>query len=119
MPRYAVIEAPSILGLRPTGVEELPRALVEQGLVERLGARHACRVEPTGYDATRDAATLTLNPHGIAAFSRAKASASGLMSVAITWADAICAAIDTPMHPVPVPTSAMTGAAWPGLTRNH
>jgi arginase len=77
MPRYAIIEAPSILGLRPTGVDELPRALVEQGLVERLGARHACRVEPPAYDATRDAATLTLNPHGIAAFSRVLADAVG------------------------------------------
>jgi arginase len=77
MPRYAVVEAPSNLGLRPTGVETLAPALVDRGLVERLGARHACRVEPTAYDAVRDATTLTLNPHGIAAFSRVLADAVG------------------------------------------
>jgi hypothetical protein len=35
----AVIETPSILGLKPTGVEELPDALLRQGLARRLGAR--------------------------------------------------------------------------------
>jgi arginase len=32
----AIIEAPSILGLRPTGVEHLPDALVSAGLLVRL-----------------------------------------------------------------------------------
>jgi arginase len=78
MSSFAVIEAPSILGLRPTGVETLPDALVQAGLIDRLRARHAGRVEPeTPYDFTRDAATLTLNPAGIASYSRALADAVG------------------------------------------
>ena len=32
----AVIEAPSILGLRPTGVELLPDALMRAGLIDRV-----------------------------------------------------------------------------------
>jgi arginase len=80
MPRYAVIEAPSILGLRPTGVETLPEALLRAGLLDRLGARHAGRVTPESpYDAERDAATLTLNPNGIVSYSRALADALGVV----------------------------------------
>ena len=37
---YAVIDAPSILGLRPTGVELLPKALRTAGLLERLNAEY-------------------------------------------------------------------------------
>lgn len=78
MSNVAVIEAPSILGLRPTGVETLPEALMRAGLIDRLRARHAGRVEPeAAYDATRDPSTLTLNPDGIAAYSRALADAVG------------------------------------------
>ena len=33
MPQFAVIEAPSILGLRPTGVATLPAALIGAGLI--------------------------------------------------------------------------------------
>jgi arginase len=67
--RYAIIEAPSVLGLRPTGVENLPGALLEAGLATRLGARHAGRVDPPPYDEHRDPETLMLNPHGIAAYT--------------------------------------------------
>jgi arginase len=78
MSQVAVIEAPSILGLRPTGVETLPDALKRAGLIERLHARHAGRVEPaTAYDFTRDPGTLTLNAAGIAAYSCALADAVG------------------------------------------
>jgi arginase len=78
MSRFAVIEAPSILGLRPTGVETLPEALIRAGLIARLGARHAGRVVPqTPYDFKRDPATLTLNATGIASYSRALADAVG------------------------------------------
>ena len=45
----AIIEAPSILGLRPTGVEHLPDALVSAGLLARLHARHAGRVSAPMY----------------------------------------------------------------------
>ncbi len=67
--RYAIIEAPSILGLRPTGVETLPRTLLENGLAERLNALHAGRVEPPRYSADRDASTRTLNARAIADWS--------------------------------------------------
>ena len=36
---YAIVEAPSILGLKPTGVEQLPQALLRHGLAEHLRAR--------------------------------------------------------------------------------
>ena len=67
--RYAVIEAPSILGLRPSGVEELPAALLRNGLAERIGARHAACLATLPYRAERDAATQTLNAAAIAEWS--------------------------------------------------
>jgi arginase len=70
MTRYAIIEAPSILGLKPTGVERLPAVLLQHGLADELHARRAGRVEPqAAYDPERDPATLTLNAHGIADYS--------------------------------------------------
>lgn len=78
MSQYAVIEAPSILGLRPTGVETLPEALLQAGLIDRLRARHAGRFAPESpYDAERDPITLTLNANGIASYSRKLADAVG------------------------------------------
>ena len=78
MPQFAVIEAPSILGLKPTGVEMLPEALIRAGLLDRLGARHAGRVAPqTLYDFERDSATLTLNATGIASYSQSLADVVG------------------------------------------
>jgi len=46
MNRYAIIEAPSILGLKPTGVERLPAVLLQHGLADQLHARRAGRVVP-------------------------------------------------------------------------
>ena len=66
----AIIEAPSILGLRPTGVEHLPDALISAGLLARLHARHAGRVNAPMYSDARDRETGFLNPQGIADFSR-------------------------------------------------
>jgi arginase len=66
----AIIEAPSILGLRPTGVEHLPDALLSAGLLARLQARHAGRVNAPMYSDARDPATGFLNPQGIADYSR-------------------------------------------------
>jgi arginase len=78
MSYVAVIEAPSILGLRPTGVEILPEALLHAGLIDRLGARHAGRVTPEhAYDFERDPTTLTLNAKGIVSYSQALADAVG------------------------------------------
>jgi arginase len=70
MNRYAIVEAPSILGLRPTGVERLPDVLLKHGLADELHARRAGRVVPSApYDTTRDPQTLTLNARGIAEYS--------------------------------------------------
>ncbi|MCL4301932.1 MAG: arginase family protein [Anaerolineae bacterium] len=69
MPQFAVVEAPSILGLSPTGVETLPEALKNAGLIQGLQAEYAGRVDVPPYQSTRDKATLLLNPHSIKAFS--------------------------------------------------
>jgi arginase len=69
MRRAAILEAPSNLGLRPSGVERLPDALLARGLAEKLGARCAGRVEPPPYDMRRDPETMTLNAAAIAAWS--------------------------------------------------
>lgn len=46
----AIIEAPSVLGLRPSGVQDLPAALLDAGLLDHPGALHAGRVEAPAYD---------------------------------------------------------------------
>jgi arginase len=63
---YAIIEAPSILGLKPTGVDGLPGTLLRHGLADRLGARRAGRLEAPPYQYNRDPKTQTLNAHSIA-----------------------------------------------------
>jgi arginase len=73
----AIIEAPSVLGLRPTGVETLPDALLGNGLAERLGARRAQRLATPPYDSCRDPHTQTLNAASIAAWSPQLANAVG------------------------------------------
>jgi arginase len=63
---FSVIDAPSILGLRPTGVELLPKALREAGLLEQLKADYAGMVAPTSaYNYKRDEGTKLLNPQAI------------------------------------------------------
>lgn len=73
--RFAIIEAPSILGLKPTGVDQLPGALRQHQLGERLDARVAAILLPPPYDAVRPSDTGTLNASGIAQFSLALAGA--------------------------------------------
>jgi arginase len=58
-----------VLGLRPTGVETLPDALLGAGLATGLRARRAGRVEPPPYDDRRDPETRMLNPRGIAKYT--------------------------------------------------
>lgn len=67
--RFTIIEAPSVLGLFPKGVERLPDALLAAGLASRLDARIAGRVEPPPYDERRDPESLLLNPLGIRDYS--------------------------------------------------
>jgi arginase len=69
MTRFAIIEAPSPLGLWPSGVERAPEILLQLGLARALDARRAGRVEPPDYDPVRDEATRMLNPQGIAEYS--------------------------------------------------
>jgi arginase len=77
----ALIDVPSNLGLRPSGVEQLPGALRRAGLPERLRARHAGLVAPSAaYDAMRDPETKLLN-------------GPGLRDVAHTLADAVATVI--------------------------
>jgi arginase len=73
----ALIEAPSVLGLRPTGVEELPAALLGTGLLDRLGAVPAGRVEAPPYDPRRDPVTGVLNPAALVRYSVRLADAVG------------------------------------------
>jgi arginase len=67
---YSVIDAPSILGLCPTGVEHLPKALREAGLLERLNAENGGIVAPSSrYNYNRDEKTKLLNPESIKDYS--------------------------------------------------
>jgi arginase len=75
MSRFAVIDAPSILGLRPTGVERLPDALKAAGLLAGLRAEYAGRVEPLLYNTRRDPETLILNPGALKTYSLQLAAA--------------------------------------------
>jgi arginase len=75
MRRIAVIDAPSILGLRPTGVEHLPEALKSAGLMKRLDAEYAGHVHQPEYSPKRDPDTLLLNSVGIKEYSERLAGA--------------------------------------------
>jgi arginase len=87
MRKPAIIEAPSVLGLRPSGVQDLPEALFDAGLLIGLDAVRVGRVEPSAYEPTRDAGTGILNPHGIAEYS-------------VRLADAVGGALDAGRFPV-------------------
>jgi arginase len=82
-----IIEVPSPLGLRPSGLEHAPDALRSAGLHERLGCPDVVRIEVPSYSGVRDPATEILNPAGIAA-------------VALRTADAVSAALDSSQFPV-------------------
>ena len=59
-----VIEVPSPLGLRPSGLEDAPDALRRAGLHERLGSPDAVRIDVPPYGDVRDPETGILNPQG-------------------------------------------------------
>lgn len=71
----AIVEAPSVLGLFPGGVEDLPDALIDAGLVRALHARRAGRVAPPPYDPVRDSVTGVLNPTGLRQYTHELADA--------------------------------------------
>jgi arginase len=74
---FSIIEAPSILGLSPSGVEELPQALRRAGLHDRLGVQHAIHVESPPFNDRRDPETGMLNATAIADYSRRLADEVG------------------------------------------
>lgn len=68
--KYAILDAPSIFGLRPTGVELLPETLRQAGLLERLNSEYCGVVTPlASYDNSRDRMTKLLNPKAIKDYS--------------------------------------------------
>ncbi|MHC1754155.1 MAG: arginase family protein [Methanosarcina sp.] len=69
MLQFSIIDAPSILGLKPTGAETLPEALTKAGLIQDLHAEYAGRVDTPPYESKRDKSTLLLNPNSIKEFS--------------------------------------------------
>jgi arginase len=75
-PSFAIIEAPSNLGLNTGGVQDLARTLLDLGLARELKARAGLRVEVPAFDRRRDGETKLLNPTGIRDFSLALASAT-------------------------------------------
>ena len=77
MTRFAIIEAPSPLGLWPSGVERTPEVLLQIGLARALDARRDQRVEPPDYDPVRENTTAMLNPQGLAEYSPRLADAIG------------------------------------------
>jgi arginase len=80
MSHFAVIDAPSVLGLRPTGVERLPEALKAAGLLTGLNAEYVGRVEPLPYNPRRDPETLILNPDALRVYSlRLAAAVAGVL----------------------------------------
>ncbi|MGF6177406.1 arginase family enzyme [Ensifer sp. 4252] len=66
---YAILEAPSTLGLATGGVENLPDKLLDLGLAERIHARRVARLAVPPKDPTPDPETGTLNARAIAAWS--------------------------------------------------
>jgi arginase len=75
--KYVILEAPSTLGLRSDGVEQLPDVLLSHGLAERLSATRAGRVEPAARGGQRDPLTNVLNGNEIADYTYKLADALG------------------------------------------
>src|ERR1700728_2547529 len=71
--RPLIVEVPSPLGLRPSGVELALEVLRAAGLHSLLGCDDAQHVAVPAYDARRDEATGVLNPDGIAEVARSLA----------------------------------------------
>src|ERR1039457_4545325 len=65
-----VIDVPSPLGLRPSGLEDAPDALRRAGLHERLGSPDAGLMAVPPYDTVRAREPGILNPRGTAAVAR-------------------------------------------------
>lgn len=66
---YAVVQAPSTLGLESVGVERLPERLLESGLAQHIHARRAGRLPVPDKNPDRDPQTGVLNARAIASWS--------------------------------------------------
>jgi arginase len=75
--RYAVIQAPSGLGLRAAGVEGLGDALLGHGLARALGAGIAAVVAPPLASGVRDPVSGVLNAQEVVAYAVLLADAVG------------------------------------------
>ena len=75
--RLALLDAPSPLGVGPTGVERLAEALRAAGLREALNAEDSSGLAVPSHDPRRDPDTLLLNPLAVRDFSRRLADALG------------------------------------------
>jgi arginase len=74
MLQFSIIDAPSVFGLRPTGVEVLPEALKAAGLLKQLNAEYTDVVHPKiPYSSERDRKTMVLNAKAIREYSRSLA----------------------------------------------
>ena len=60
-----MLDAPTDLGLKPSGVDRLAAAMRGTGLVEHLNATYAGEVRALPYDTTRDPKTKLLNAGGL------------------------------------------------------
>jgi arginase len=72
---FSIIEAPSPLGLWPSGVQDAPRVLLEMGLGIGLAVTETTLVPPPPYDPRRDSETHLLNPKSLIAYGRDLAAA--------------------------------------------
>jgi len=72
-----VIDAPSVLGLFPRGVENLPEALHAQGLDERIGAAARISLTPPPYVPERDPETGINNSRALVDFAETLAGVVG------------------------------------------
>jgi arginase len=73
--KISIVDAPSVLGLFPRGVETLPEALHRRDLAGRLGASRLRSLTPPAHSPERDPATGINNAAGIVAFARTLADA--------------------------------------------
>jgi arginase family enzyme len=73
--RYAVIPAPSALGLRGDGIAKAPRVLLQSGLADTLRARVAPTIAAPRGDGRIDPRAGVLNAEAIAAYARDLAAA--------------------------------------------
>ena len=77
MIRYEILEAPSVLGLFPKGVEGLSRVLLDAGLAERLAAARGPLVTPPAYAGGIDPESGLRNATALADYARALADEVG------------------------------------------